>query len=82
MGRRGEPAAAEAPAPPGVGATRTWGTSAVGYLRQYADVVEAVRTGRLPAVTGDDGRNAVEIVTAAYAADLAGRAVELGGVSG
>jgi UDP-N-acetyl-2-amino-2-deoxyglucuronate dehydrogenase len=64
---------------PGVGATQTWGTNAIGYLRQYADFVEAVRTGRPPAVTGEDGRNAVEIITAAYEADRAGRAVVLGG---
>ena len=63
----------------GVGATQTWGTNAIGYLRQYADFVEAVRTGRPPAVTGEDGRNAVEIITAAYEADRTGRAVTLGG---
>jgi UDP-N-acetyl-2-amino-2-deoxyglucuronate dehydrogenase len=71
---------AESEAPPaGVGLTRTWGTSAVGYLRQYSDFIEAVRTGRPPAVTGVDGRNAVELITAAYDADQAGRAVVLGG---
>jgi len=64
---------------PGVGATQTWGTNAIGYLRQYADLVEAVRAGRPPAVTGEDGRNAVEIITAAYQADRTGRAVALGG---
>jgi len=64
---------------PGVGATQTWGTSAIGYLRQDADFVDAVRSGRPPAVTGEDGRNAVEIITAAYEADRAGRAVVLGG---
>jgi len=63
--------------PPGVGATQTWGTNAVGYLRQYADFVDAVRSGRPPAVTGEDGRNAVEIITAAYEADRTGRAVKL-----
>jgi predicted dehydrogenase len=66
--------------PPGTGTTRTWGTSAAGYLRQYADFVEAVRTGRPPVVTGEDGRNAVELVTAAYEADRTGQAVVLGGV--
>lgn len=64
--------------PPGTGATQTWGTNAVGYRRQYADFVEAVRTGREPVVTGEDGRNAVEIITAAYEADRTGRAVQLG----
>ncbi len=38
--------------PGGVGATRTWGTSPSGFLRQYADVVEAIRSGRPPAVSG------------------------------
>lgn len=68
---------AEEPVAPGTGATQTWGTNAVGYLRQYRDLVEAIRTGRPPEVTGEDGRNAVEIVTAAYEADRVGRAVLL-----
>ena len=49
-------------------AAATWGTTAIGHVRQYADFLEAIRTGRPPAVTGIDGRNAVEIVTAAYEA--------------
>jgi predicted dehydrogenase len=71
------PERAAEPEPPGVGATQTWGTNALGYLRQYADFVGAVRSGRPPAVTGQDGRNAVEIITAAYEADRSGRAVTL-----
>jgi UDP-N-acetyl-2-amino-2-deoxyglucuronate dehydrogenase len=70
---------ADEPIVPGGGATRTWGTNALGYLRQYGDFVEAIRTGRPPAVTGEDGRNAVEIITAAYEADRLGRAIALGG---
>jgi predicted dehydrogenase len=73
------PADDDLPVPAGTGATQTWGTNAVGYLRQYADFIEAVRTGRDPVVTGEDGRNAVEIITAAYEADRTGRAVRLGG---
>lgn len=65
---------------PGEGASQTWGTNALGYIRQYADFLEAVRTGRPPAVTGEDGRNAVEVITAAYKAGQTGRAVELEGV--
>jgi UDP-N-acetyl-2-amino-2-deoxyglucuronate dehydrogenase len=68
--------------PPGTGSTQTWGTNAVGYLRQYADLVDAVRSGRPPAVTGEDGRNAVEIITAAYESDRTGRAVLLEGGGG
>jgi UDP-N-acetyl-2-amino-2-deoxyglucuronate dehydrogenase len=71
------PAAGELTMPGGVGATRTWGTSSVGFLRQYADVVEAIRSGRPPAVSGHDGRDAVEVIAAAYASDETGRAVEL-----
>lgn len=62
---------------PGTGTTQTWGTTAIGYLRQYADFVDAVRSGRPPVVTGEDGRNAVELVTAAYEADRTGCAVLL-----
>lgn len=70
----------DAPTPQAaIGVTQTWGTNATGYLRQYSDFVEAVRTGRPPAVTGEDGRNAVEIVTSAYEADRTGRSVELEG---
>jgi UDP-N-acetyl-2-amino-2-deoxyglucuronate dehydrogenase len=65
--------------PPGAGATQTWGTNAIGYLRQYTDFADAVRNGRPPAVTAEDGRNAVEVITAAYEADRAGRAIVLGG---
>lgn len=69
----------ELPRSAGVGTAQTWGTNAVGYLRQYADFAEAIRSGRPPAVTGEDGRNAVEIITSAYQADSSGLAVEIGG---
>jgi UDP-N-acetyl-2-amino-2-deoxyglucuronate dehydrogenase len=59
----------------------TWGTTAAGYVRQYTDFLTAIRTGRPPAVTGRDGRNAVEIVTAAYEASRTGRSVSLEGVA-
>jgi UDP-N-acetyl-2-amino-2-deoxyglucuronate dehydrogenase len=62
-------------------ATATWGTTATGHIRQYADFVEAIRTGRPPAVTGTDGRNAVEIVTAVYEASRTHGSVELLGVA-
>lgn len=68
-----------ASAPAGAGASATWGTTATGYIRQYSDFIAAIREGRPPAVTGDDGRNAVEIVTAAYESSRTGRAVELQG---
>jgi predicted dehydrogenase len=71
---------AEAPvavAGPGSGSA-TWGTTAAGYVRQYTDFIAAVRTGAPPAVTGADGRAAVEIVTAAYESSRTGCAAVLG----
>jgi UDP-N-acetyl-2-amino-2-deoxyglucuronate dehydrogenase len=62
-------------------AAATWGTTAIGHVRQYADFLEAIRTGRSPAVTGIDGRNAVEIVTAAYEASRTHGSVVLEGVA-
>ena len=62
-------------------AAATWGTTAIGHVRQYTDFVEAIRMRRPPAVTGEDGRNAVEIVTAAYASSRTGRAIEFEAVT-
>jgi UDP-N-acetyl-2-amino-2-deoxyglucuronate dehydrogenase len=61
--------------------TATWGTTASGYVRQYTDYLAAVREARPPFVSGEDGRNAVELVTAAYEASRTGRSVELAGVA-
>ncbi len=60
-------------------ATATWGTNAVGYVRQYTDFLEAIRDGRAPAVTAEDGAAAVEIVLAAYESSRTGAAVAIGG---
>ncbi len=57
--------------------TATWGTTAAGHVRQYADFVAAARDSRPPFVTGEDGRDALELVAAAYEASRTGRAVEL-----
>jgi predicted dehydrogenase len=67
-------------APP-TAASATWGTTSAGFVRQYTDFRDAIRTGRPPAVTGRDGRNAVEIITAAYESSRSGRAVMLEGVA-
>ena len=74
------PVAAEADGAEGVGATSaTWGTNAVGYVRQYTDFISAIRDRRAPAVTAADGAAAVEIVLAAYESSRSGQAVTLGG---
>ena len=57
----------------------TWGTNAVGYVRQYTDFIAAIREARDPFVTAEDGAAAVEIVTAAYEASRTGRPVALAG---
>ncbi|UEJ81609.1 Gfo/Idh/MocA family oxidoreductase [Brachybacterium halotolerans subsp. kimchii] len=48
-----------------------------GHPAQLADVVAAVREGREPLVTGQDGRNAVELVTAVYESAIERRVVDL-----
>jgi predicted dehydrogenase len=48
-----------------------------GHPAQLADVVAAVREGREPLVTGQDGRNAVELVTAIYESAIERRFVDL-----
>jgi UDP-N-acetyl-2-amino-2-deoxyglucuronate dehydrogenase len=60
----------------------TWGTDSIGHTRQYADFVGAIRAGRQPAISGEDGRRAVEVVTAAYESDRTGRTVVLSGRGG
>ncbi len=74
----GEAASVGAPVKSGAA---TWGTTAAGYVRQYTDFIESIRTGRQPVVSGIDGRNAVEIVTAAYESSSTRRAVVLDAVA-
>jgi len=48
-----------------------------GHNPLYADVVEAIRTGREPAVTAEDGRRALELVLAIYDSAAKGNSVNL-----
>jgi predicted dehydrogenase len=59
--------------------TATWGTNAIGYVRQYTDFIAAIHERRAPFVTAMDGREAVAIVTAAYEASRTGCAIALQG---
>jgi UDP-N-acetyl-2-amino-2-deoxyglucuronate dehydrogenase len=63
--------------PAGQLAPAVWGTDATGHIRQYTDIVAAIQAGRAPAVTGEDGRAAVEIVVAAVEASETGRTITL-----
>jgi UDP-N-acetyl-2-amino-2-deoxyglucuronate dehydrogenase len=74
------PSRADEPATAGP-TTATWGTTAAGYVRQYTDFVDAVRRRRPPVVTGEDGRNAVEIVALAYESARTGHVVALDAVT-
>ena len=60
-------------------AEATWGTDSIGHTRQYRDLVAAIREGRPPAITAEDGRRAVQVVLAAHESDRTGRTVMLDG---
>ena len=51
---------------------------AAGHAAQIADLLAAIEEGREPAVSGESGRAALEIVCAVYESARAGRAVTLG----
>lgn len=49
-----------------------------GHARQYADMTGAIQERRAPAITGEHGRAALELVLAVYESARTGRAVEPG----
>ncbi len=48
------------------------------FERQFRDFAEAIRTGRKPAVSGEEGYRALELVLSVYQSCREGRAVALG----
>lgn len=48
-----------------------------GHEGQIADVLDAIATGRRPAIDGHDGRRTIELITAIYQAGIVRRTVEL-----
>ncbi|HZW33419.1 MAG TPA: Gfo/Idh/MocA family oxidoreductase [Isosphaeraceae bacterium] len=58
---------------------REYGTGELPNLHAYQlrDVIEAIRTGREPAVTGEDGRRVVAIIQGVYESGRSGRPVRL-----
>lgn len=48
-----------------------------GHAGQIRDVLDAIAEGRAPSITGEDGRNAVEVVTAIYKAGIERALVDL-----
>jgi len=54
--------------------------SAIGYhghMRQFQDVIKAIKKGTTPMIDGPEGRRSVEIILAIYKAAESGRAVSL-----
>ena len=49
----------------------------IGHNGQIGDVLSAIRNDRSPAITGEDGRNAIELVTAIYQSAIERCAVDL-----
>lgn len=56
------------------------GLSQIGHYAQIADMVGVVREGRPPAVSGDEGREALEVVLAIYESARSGREIQLQGM--
>lgn len=54
-----------------------WSAVDAAHRTQYADFIEAIETGRRPAVTTEDGRRSLAVVLAIYESAKTGRAVEL-----
>ena len=48
-----------------------------GHAGQLGDVIAAIRDGRTPLVDGEDGKRAIELVTAIYAATIERRTIDL-----
>lgn len=48
-----------------------------GHTPLYADMIDAIKTGREPYVSGEDGRRALELVLAIYRSAYEGRPVKL-----
>lgn len=62
----------------GGGTSDPMSISSDGHRLQILDLVEAIRVGRKPAIPGEEGRNAVQLVEAIYKSARTGKVVELG----
>lgn len=61
------------------GASDPMAISTVPFERQFLDFGEAIRTGRKPVVSGEEGYRALELVTSIYASCAAGERVTIAG---
>ncbi len=74
---RGQARAEPAPGQARAAAADPAALEVASHAAQLADLLAAVDTGREPAVTGQDGRDALEVVCAVYESSRTGRAVSL-----
>lgn len=70
-----EPPPLPADAGVGSGAADPAAITTLGHLRQWRDIVAALRAGREPSVTGEDGLATVAVVLSAYESARTGRPV-------
>ncbi len=63
--------------PPEGGASDPRAIKSLGHRLQVADLVEAIRQRRAPAIPGEEGRRAVQLVRAIYESAVSGRPVLL-----
>jgi predicted dehydrogenase len=67
----------QAPADENGGANDPAAISYAGHRTQIADLLEAIQTGRPPAITGEDARRPLEVILAVYRSAKEGREVSL-----
>ena len=67
----------QADLPSGGGAADPKAIGAHGHARVFADVMDALDTGREPEITGTEARKAVELIEAVYRSSREGKTVKL-----
>jgi predicted dehydrogenase len=78
--RSGEPHQAEDEAIPSIAGSSSLNIWEISHRKQIEDVVDAVRKDRPPEVSGEDGRQALEIILAVYESARLGNPVRLADV--
>jgi UDP-N-acetyl-2-amino-2-deoxyglucuronate dehydrogenase len=68
----------ESPAPAAAEGASTPAVGDAAHAAQLTDFLSAIRDGRPPAVTAQDGRDALEVVLAVYESSRQGRPIKLG----
>lgn len=77
QGRQMEPSKTEQPAHKALSPTSPLVEDVWAHQQQIADMIEAVRDGREPVVSGDEGRKTVQLVLAIYESARTGKRITL-----